>query len=490
MTDRTSTRFAGASAEALRNAGAYLAEFNAPALRLGVTGLSRAGKTVFIAALVQNLIEGGRLPFFKPYAEGRITRAYLEPQPDDAIPRFDIEAHLACLTAASPAWPDSTSRISQLRVTLEFTPTARMRQMMGRLFGQQKLHIDIVDYPGEWLLDLALLDQSYAAWSSEAIARARQPHRATAAAAWLARLSALAPDGAADEAIARAAAVEFTAYLQAARGGGVVATLGPGRFLLPGDLAGSPLLTFVPLDLPSDPQIARTSLAGMMERRFESYKREVVRPFFARHFGRLDRQIVLVDALAAIDAGPAAIEDLTAALTATFNAFRPGANALTARIFAPRIDRILFAATKADHLPRSSHDRLEAALALVTERAIARARFAGAEVKTLALAALRATREAEVRQGSDLLPCIAGIPLPGERIDGRVFDGKQEAVIFPGDLPDDPAAALLQGRGADVRNVKFRPPRIAAAGTQIETPAWPHIRLDRALDFLIGDRLA
>ncbi|MEQ1613579.1 MAG: YcjX family protein, partial [Hyphomicrobiaceae bacterium] len=46
----------GTSAEALRNAGAYLTELNSPTLRLGVTGLSRAGKTVFIAALVRNLV--------------------------------------------------------------------------------------------------------------------------------------------------------------------------------------------------------------------------------------------------------------------------------------------------------------------------------------------------------------------------------------------------------------------------------------------------
>ncbi|MDP3523751.1 MAG: YcjX family protein, partial [Hoeflea sp.] len=31
-----------------------------PTLRLGVTGLSRAGKTVFITALVHNLMHGGR----------------------------------------------------------------------------------------------------------------------------------------------------------------------------------------------------------------------------------------------------------------------------------------------------------------------------------------------------------------------------------------------------------------------------------------------
>jgi uncharacterized protein len=481
---------ASTGADALRNAGAYLAEFNVPVLRLGVTGLARAGKTVFIAGLLRNLIEGGRLPFFAPYAEGRISRAYLEPQPDDAVPRFDYEAHLSALASDPPVWPQSTSRISQVRVTLEFQGTGALRKFKGRMLGPDKLHVDIVDYPGEWLLDLGLLDRSYADWSKDAIAAARQPHHAAAAAPWLALMKTLDANGAADETVAREAAAVFTAYLQAARGGAVVATLGPGRFLLPGDLAGSPLLTFVPLDLQSIDTPRRDTLAAMMQRRYESYKREVIRPFFTRHFGRLDRQIVLVDALAAFDAGPAAIEDLTAALTAAFGAFRPGANSWGSRIISPRIDRIMFAATKADHLPRASHDRLEAALSLVTRQAMERAKFAGADVKVLALAALRSTRETEVRQGNETLQCIAGVPLPGEQLDTLIFDGKREAVLFPGDLPEDPALTIANGRGPDVRILRFRPPRIVSAKGRIESPEWPHIRLDRALDFLLGDRLA
>ena len=40
--------------------------------------------------------------------------------------------------------------------------------------GPRTVHLDIVDYPGEWLLDLALLDKDYAAWSREALARAEE----------------------------------------------------------------------------------------------------------------------------------------------------------------------------------------------------------------------------------------------------------------------------------------------------------------------------
>ena len=55
-------------------------------------------------------------------AEGRIVRAYLEPQPDDRVPRFAYEEHLAELASDPPQWPESTRRISQLRVTIEYTP--------------------------------------------------------------------------------------------------------------------------------------------------------------------------------------------------------------------------------------------------------------------------------------------------------------------------------------------------------------------------------
>ena len=82
-----------------------------PTLRLGVTGLSRAGKTVFITALVHNLLHGGRLPMFEAAHSGRLARSFLEPQPDDAVPRFQYEDHAARMISER-IWPDSTRAIS------------------------------------------------------------------------------------------------------------------------------------------------------------------------------------------------------------------------------------------------------------------------------------------------------------------------------------------------------------------------------------------
>jgi predicted YcjX-like family ATPase len=236
----------------------------------------------------------------------------------------------------------------------------------------------------------------------------------------------------------------------------------------------------------------------MMIRRYEAYKAVVVRPFFRDHFSRLDRQVVLVDALAAFNAGPEALHDLEAALAGILDCFRIGRSTILSSLFRPRIDRILFAATKADHLHHSSHDRLEAVLRRTVAKAATRAEYSGAEIDVIALAAVRATREATVARGREKLPSLLGTPAASEIANGETFDGNTEVATFPGDLPDDPEQ-LFADEGAfrglssasaektDFRFLRFRPPHLESA--EAEGPVLPHIRLDRALQFLIGDKL-
>jgi predicted YcjX-like family ATPase len=250
--------------------------------------------------------------------------------------------------------------------------------------------------------------------------------------------------------------------------------------------------------VPMDGSAPDGSLWAMMRRRYEAYKDVVVRPFFRDHFSRLDRQIVLVDALAAFNAGPEALQDLEAALAGILDCFRIGRSTLLSALFRPRIDRILFAATKADHLHHQSHDRLEAVLRRTVDKALARSEIAGAAVDVVALAAVRATREAQVQRGREKLPSILGTPVAGEVAGDESFDGETEVATFPGDLPTD-LDELFSGDGAfrgltaatadnaDFRFLRFRPPQLERSGT--EEPALPHIRLDRALQFLIGDKL-
>jgi hypothetical protein len=443
-----------------------------PVIRLGVTGLARAGKTVFITSLVANLLDRGRMGGLGSAGEGRILAAYLQPQPDVTLPRFDYETHLAALTGPDPHWPESTRAVAELRLSLRVQPSG----MLSGLTGPRTVHLDIVDYPGEWLLDLALLDLDYAAWSRAALTRAdARPEGA----AWRKALAGTDPAAPFEEGGAQALAASFTAYLRAARAAGH-ADCTPGRFLLPGDLEGAPVVTFAPL--PGAEGAPRGSLAAEMARRFEAYKREVVRPFFRAHFARIDRQIVLVDLLDVLHRGPVALEETRGAMAAILATFRPGQNAFLTRLLqGRRVERLLFAATKADHLHHAQHPRLAALMEAMLREARDRAQFAGADVRSMAIAALRATVEETRRhEGRDL-----------DLVRGRVPGGGQ-AAFHPGILPEDPGALLAPARagaaawpGGEFGSIRFAPARLGLRAG--EGP--PHIRLDRAAQFLIGDRL-
>ncbi len=183
----------------------------------------------------------------RPIRSGRVTGARLEPQPDDAVPRFDYERHVRALVDER-VWPDSTRQISELRLTIEYefglvpqpAPSAAAR-----------IHLDIVDYPGEWLLDLPLLAKDYA----DLVARDR--HRgadarpaASSRRAGSARLAEVNPAAPEDEALARELAALFTDYLRAIRADGTsLSTMPPGPLpdaRRPRRLAGADLLAARP----------------------------------------------------------------------------------------------------------------------------------------------------------------------------------------------------------------------------------------------------
>lgn len=226
-----------------------------------------------------------------------------------------------------------------------------------------------------------------------------------------------------------------------------------------------------------------------METRFEAYKRIVVKPFFRNHFARLDRQVILVDALGALAGGPRALGDLTSAMAETLSIFRHGQNSWLDRILGGRsIDRILFAASKADHLHHEQHPRLTQLVEAMLASASHKASFGGAETSAMAIASIRASAEQTISRDGSEIGLVRGV---------RQKDGK-EVALYPGELPSDMPALLsdanasapgdareLWSGGADFARPVFAPPRWEA-GAQ-DGP--PHIRLDRAVEFLIGDKL-
>ena len=210
-----------------------------------------------------------------------------------------------------------------------------------------------------------------------------------------------------------------------------------------------------------------------MRRRFERYVDKVVAPFYRDHFARFDRQIVLVDLFSCLNAGPAWFEDSTRALETILESFAYGQGSWLSRLFAPRIDRVLFAASKADHVAANQHPVLKQLLELMIAPAAARARFEGIRYDVLALASIRSTDTVQTEHQGQKLSCVRG----------RLKAEERETVLFPGEIPAD----LPTEEDWDSGRFRFhdfapRPLKPRQKGQ--------HVRLDQAIEFLLGDKLA
>ena len=448
-------------------AGAVTGLFADPVVRLGVTGLSRAGKTVFITSLVANLFHSGRMSQLRSAATVQIQSTFLQPQPDDTVARFEYERNLDALLAAILSWSDGAKTISQLRWSFRLAPSG----MLSALSLPRMLHLDIVDYLGEWLLDL-----SYEQWAAAALASAEKRREARAFYALLSGVDGSAPF---DDVTASGLAVAYAGYLQQARWAGF-SNLTPSQFLLLGELAGSPVLTFAPLLIG---EAGKGSFQAEMKRRFEAYKSKIVKPFFRDHFAKLDRQIVLVDLLKSLADGPDAVADMERAMGAVLVAFRPGRRGFLKEVLRrKRIDRILFAASKADHLHHLHPPALPAMVEALIQSARDKARFRGALTAAMSIASLRSTAEMDLSSDGRALPGVKGL---------EKFGGKTVG-FYPGEFPNSSASVLYQARSdsLDWDSGLFADQNSAPSQLSLAPGVGPpHIRLDKAVEFLIGDLL-
>ncbi|SDB45195.1 YcjX family protein [Belnapia rosea] len=443
-----------------------------PRIRLAVTGLTRAGKTVFLTALVANLLAAGRgrrtLPLLEQAAGGRLRSVRLVPSATEALPRFDVEAHLAALAADPPAWPGRTDDLSTLELQLELERSGSLGGLLGGLLGRRTVTLELLDYPGEWLLDLPMLDQDYAAWSAEALRRLRRAEASAAARAFLDWVEALPSGAPADESLARRGHGLFRDALRECRDRLGFRFLQPGRVLNPGPRGETPVLWFFPLLQPGG-----RGLAGLMAERHAAYIGAQRAEFFEPFFRRFDRQVVLVDVLGALHAGQAAFEDTAEALSAIAGALRHGGSWFD-WLTGAGIARIAFAATKADHVPARQRDALSALLGHLVAGPQGRASEAGVPTTVHALASLRCTQ--------DDVAVLDGRPVAAVR--GLLLENGRSAKVYPGEIPLRPPEPGFWEHGF-FEMPEFQPPRLDAAGGS----GVPHIGLDALLAALIGDLL-
>lgn len=428
-------------------------------LRIGVTGLSGAGKSTFLASLINQLENHtrGALAVHPRFAGLQSVRWRRE-----AEGGFDYPGALAALTAVPPRWPASTRDLGVARIDLRY----RRGHVLGDLLPQGRLTLEILDYPGEWLLDLPLLRLDYAQWCAQVEALAGEPPRRALAGGLFDELAAIDPAAPCDEARLRALHARYVDWLRACRALPYrYSRLTPGRFLLPegGTLDAS--LEFIPLSCGGGAAVPGSWFA-VCEARYRDYKTRCVEPFYTGHFARLDRQVVLVDMLGALESGREALVDMSAALADVLEHFRYGSGWLE-RLVSRRVDRVALCATKVDHVFPEHQGALQRGMEDLLFDTLARLRHAGVDVRCLPLASVRAARRADA----------GGQPvLEGRRIENGAFM-RYRPPALPERLPGD----------LDVRIENL--PHLAPPDGLHRGDPFPHYRMDSVLDILLGDYL-
>ena len=439
-------------------------------ISLGVTGFSGSGKTTLITSLIHQLVHypGALLAAFPPVLQDRLLGVKLSPLTD--LPMFPYQKSIEALSRGR--WPEATRDESGCLLEIRFRPPPGL--LRRRQSSVNHLYLEIRDYPGEWLLDLPMLDMDYRTWCQQCHALFHSDMRQAAGGEFIAKLQALNPLEPVSELALQALWQEQLGFLERCQQAGLT-MIQPGRWLhaSPGGSENErpfiPLLSVASL---SDEQLENASpesLYRVCAKNYRRYLQERVKPFYRHTFQKVDRQLVLVDVLKSLNHGQEAFDDLRHALTHVLQSFDYGRNGLLRRLIRPRIDRVVFAASKIDQVLPDQHEAVRALTANLVQDAQRRATFNAVDVRCEAVAAVRSTSYVDY-QGTQALQ-------------GMTEQGP--GVLLHPKIPEQiPEAADWQALDHWQLRRLLPPESLSlTAGGRL-----PHIRLDSILNDLLGDR--
>ncbi len=423
-------------------------------IKIAITGLSRSGKTVFISSLIDQLLHQNRLLSLS--VQKSAFKASIK-APLHNAQRFDYYSLIEVMKREHK-WPRGTDSITH--TVLEFESKSRFAFMNNKTFS-----IELIDYPGEWLLDLSLLELEYEQWSVQSLQ-------------WLMSLDDEEADTyleSVDSLDSRSKGMELELMLHTQYKNLLsnlktrhYSRITPGRFIMPSDLANDPILHFAPI------KKSDSALHEVYKMRYEAYVKEVVKDIHLEHFRGFERQVVLVDVIEALQSGYGCYSDMRAGLSDMLKLYNHKNKNFISQWLSPSIKNVLFVATKADQVSASQH----ANFSLLLEEMVGVLRheldISHIKTDTQLVSALKSTVSIEKKHEGMKLSFVRGILSE----DGKLHD------LYPGEMPShfpnknswDTEAYAYKG---------FLPPRREYSADE----ALEHINMDKVIEKLIGDLL-
>lgn len=453
---------------------------------VAVAGLSRSGKTALITSIIANLEAAGRDPKTARWLGGLdvvdTLRLRSAEQPRNYKPThgrmFPYSNMLAALTAETPRWPSRTANVYEVAVDLNFWPGKKPENTK---MPTARLRLVFVDYPGEWLVDVPLLAQTYAEWSRAALNRLERAPWADLSEAFREHLRTAPWSADDDNELARNAALEWQKVLVAARDRGLK-WIQPGQFVRKRDqpdesavpALDEELLWFCPLPEAEIAEAKRGSLARAMAQRYAAYQKDV-EAFFGKTLEGASHHLLLVDVLEALAEGEDAFHETAEVLSEVYRVFADRKSGFWNLFGRTGFEKVHLLATKADTVPSIQRASLES---LLGEMCVGRL------VGTTGITRPNAHYVAAIRATED--------------VDHRTEDGGQVRVVqglcselgkvrrvTMIDIPDTMPQADYFRRRAGIRTPRFVPPKVEGGGRS----GIPNVRLGKAIQDLLGDLL-
>lgn len=353
------------------------------------------------------------------------------------LKEFPFQTNLESLQKEPTVWPAPTDDESSATVTFHVRNHNR-----GHLdywvwgWGRYPIHdhnitLHIHDYPGEFLLDVPMLKQTFDQWSKTTLQRMAE--QCPEAAGKYNEVAQLAITDDMNEQL-RQLRQAYAKYVIAARDDGLE-MIQPAMSLLQSGyaktgIANEKSLPFVPIpaDIPQE-----TKLYDLLSPVYANYCSERVQPFHNR-LQNCQVQVVLVDVLRILRNGWRCFNDSKKSLEAVLEAYHHSA------WFWGGAGRVLFAATKADHSLKAQRPNLQKLLAELVYKAQKEVEI---KVQTEChwFSALRATTDELGEYDGKLLDCLGGI-LKREDGDASAALNRETVHMFPGTVPESWEGAI------------------------------------------------
>ena len=428
--------------------------FSTNTIKIAITGLSRSGKTVFISSLIDQLLYQNRLvSVTTSHAPFKVR---LKP-PLHNMRRFDYYTFVDKLKNEQ-VWPGGTDTISH--TLLEFESKSRFSFM-----GNSTFTVELIDYPGEWLLDLTMLDMSFETWSKKTLSWLEGLNEPNVK-AYLKSVASLTStsSGTVYETALHEAYKKLAMDLKVNH----YSQITPGRFIMPSDLANDPMLVFAPINE------ASPELIKVFKIRYDRYVNEVVKGIHLEHFRGFERQVVLVDVIESLQNGYACHQDMKSGMQRMLALYDHNNKNFITQWLSPSIKKVLFVATKADQVAASQHANFKELLEEMVGELRHELDISHIETSTQIVSSLKSTTTIEKKYNGRQLSFVRGIL----EEDGALHD------LYPGEMPSSfPSKESWESDNYAYK--RFLPPKQSYGASE----ALEHINMDKVVEKLLGDLL-